>query len=170
MSAPKENLSAVCILKHGPTDTDKGVNGVVRFTQGKADGSLIKININITGLAPGQHGFHIHALGDITKGCMSAGGHFNPDGSVHGGPTDAAEARHAGDLGNVEANADGIVDCVLEDSIITLKPGKYNILSRSVIVHEGIDDLGKGDFPDSKTTGHAGARVACGVIGLAEDV
>ena len=33
-------------------------------------------------------------------------------------------------------------------------------------VHADEDDLGRGGFEDSKTTGHAGGRLACGVIGL----
>jgi len=37
-------------------------------------------------------------------------------------------------------------------------------------VHADEDDLGRGGFPDSKTTGHAGARIACGVIGIGEEV
>jgi len=32
-------------------------------------------------------------------------------------------------------------------------------------IHKDEDDLGQGGFPDSQTTGHAGARIACGVIG-----
>ena len=40
------------------------------------------------------------------------------------------------------------------------------MIGRSIIIHEGVDDLGKGGFDDSKTTGHAGARLACGIIGV----
>ena len=47
--------------------------------------------------------------------------------------------------------------------------GPYSILGRSIVVHAGEDDLGRGGFPDSKTTGHAGGRVACGVIGIADE-
>lgn len=41
------------------------------------------------------------------------------------------------------------------------------MLGRSVVVHAGEDDLGHGNSADSKTTGNSGARLACGVIGLA---
>ncbi|KAI7995403.1 Superoxide dismutase [Cu-Zn] 2, partial [Camellia lanceoleosa] len=56
------------------------------------------------GLKHGLHGFHIHALGDTTNGCMSTGPHFNPVGKLHGAPED--ENRHAGDLGNITVGAD----------------------------------------------------------------
>jgi hypothetical protein len=34
-----------------------------------------------------------------------------------------------------------------------------------LIVHEDEDDLGQGDFPDSKTTGHSGKRIGCAIFG-----
>jgi superoxide dismutase, Cu-Zn family len=121
--------------------------------------------------APGEHGFHIHQLGDTTNGCMSTGPHFNPAGKTHGAPTD--EERHAGDLGNITANADGVAVLDLRDAQIPLD-GPNSILGRAVVVHELADDLGQGDHSEpgtqgktSKTTGNAGARLACGVIGRA---
>ena len=75
--------------------------------------------------------------------------------------------RHAGDLGNIEATSDkAAVD--ITDKQISLFPGKGCIMGRSVVVHADPDDLGKGGFADSKTTGHAGGRLSCGVIGFAQ--
>ena len=144
-----------------------GVEGTVTFTQ-DGDGPT-KVVASFSGLAEGKHGFHIHEFGDTTNGCMSTGPHFNPHGKDHGAPTD--ENRHAGDLGNVVATADGCT-FEIEDVQIPLS-GVNSIIGRACVIHELEDDLGKGDSSEigtqgktSKTTGNAGARLACGVIAL----
>jgi len=149
---------AVCVLK------GDGVQGTVWFTQDKAD-TPVSVKGEIKGLKAGLHGFHVHEFGDTTDGCTSAGPHFNPHGKTHGGPTDAV--RHAGDLGNVTAGADGVAKFDLKDSQISLN-GKLSVVGRTMVVHADPDDLGKGGHELSPTTGNAGARVACGVIGLAK--
>ena len=118
----------------------------------------------MTGLSPGNHGFHVHQYGDYSTGCGSTGGHFNPFGKEHGAPTD--ENRHAGDLGNIVADADGSANVKITDAQIPLS-GANSVIGRAIVVHKDEDDLGKGGHEDSKTTGHAGARLSCGVIGLA---
>ena len=91
---------AICIMN---PDGDSGVKGLVKMVQ--QPGGPTKITAEITGLAPGQHGFHIHQFGNLTEGCKTAGPHFNPHGKTHGGP--GLEERHVGDLGNVTAGDDG---------------------------------------------------------------
>lgn len=81
----------------------------------------------------------------------------------HGAPDN--EIRHVGDLGNVKANASGVVDTSFTDSLISLT-GLRSIVGRGVIVHEDIDDLGKGNHPDSLKTGNAGGRFACGIVAI----
>lgn len=149
---------AVCVL-----EGDKGVKGTINFTE-TADGKT-SVTGQIDGLKPGNHGFHIHQFGDYSGGCVSAGSHFNPSGKQHGGPAD--EDRHAGDLGNVVADEAGKVTVDIVDAQIPLT-GPNSIIGRSVVVHADEDDLGKGGFEDSRTTGHAGGRLACGVIGFAK--
>ena len=75
--------------------------------------------------------------------------------------------RHVGDLGNLEAKegADTVVD--ISDHLISLV-GQYSVIGRSLIVHEKDDDLGRGKDEESKKTGNAGGRIACGVIGIAQ--
>ena len=85
----------------------------------------------VTGLVQGEHGFHIHQFGDYSEGCISAGSHFNPSGKNHGGPKD--EERHAGDLGNVTAGADGTALVDIKDNQIPLS-GPNSIIGRSVVV------------------------------------
>uniref|UniRef100_A0A977XQY4 Superoxide dismutase [Cu-Zn] n=1 Tax=Piper nigrum TaxID=13216 RepID=A0A977XQY4_PIPNI len=139
----------------------EGVSGTVYFTQ-EGNGPTTVVG-SLSGLQPGLHGFHVHALGDTTNGCMSTGPHFNPAGKEHGAPED--ENRHAGDLGNVTAGDDGSVNFTITDCQIPLT-GPNCVIGRAVVVHADPDDLGKGGHELSKSTGNAGGRVACGVIGL----
>jgi superoxide dismutase, Cu-Zn family len=101
----------------------------------------------------------------LTNGCTSSGGHFNPFGLNHGSPKE--KERHVGDFGNIVAEKNGVASFKFEDSLATLF-GENTILGRTVVVHADEDDLGKGGFEDSLKTGHAGARVACGIIGIAQ--
>ncbi|CAN6454103.1 unnamed protein product [Victoria cruziana] len=140
---------------------DRDVKGSLHFLQ-DANGAT-HVTGRITGLSPGLHGFHIHALGDTTNGCISTGPHFNPLKRNHGART--AEDRHAGDLGNIFAGQDGVAEVRLKDTQIPLT-GPHSILGRAVVVHADPDDLGRGGHELSKTTGNSGARVGCGVIGL----
>ncbi|XP_057961039.1 superoxide dismutase [Cu-Zn] 4A isoform X2 [Malania oleifera] len=141
--------------------SNEGVGGVVNFTQ-EGDGPTTVTGC-VSGLKPGLHGFHVHALGDTTNGCMSTGPHFNPAAKEHGAPED--ENRHAGDLGNITAGPDGTAKFTITDSQIPLV-GPNSIVGRAVVVHVDPDDLGKGGHELSKSTGNAGGRIACGVIGL----
>ena len=131
--------------------------GIITFTTSD-DGLLI--HAEISGLTPGKHGFHIHQFGDCSGADgKTAGGHFNPAGSDHGGPD--SDHRHVGDLGNLEANDEGKAVYDREDTHLTFS-GDRSIIGYSVIIHAGEDDL------TSQPTGAAGARVACGVIGVAK--
>ncbi|KAJ8470416.1 hypothetical protein OPV22_024759 [Ensete ventricosum] len=149
-------VKAVAVL-----GSSESVKGTVYFAQ-EGDGPTT-VTGTISGLKAGLHGFHVHALGDTTNGCMSTGPHFNPAGKEHGAPDDAD--RHAGDLGNVTAGEDGTVTFSITDGQIPLS-GPNSIIGRAVVVHADPDDLGKGGHDLSKTTGNAGGRIACGIIGL----
>lgn len=145
-----QSKTAKAVLK--PTQGN-AVSGTVTFAQ-EAGG--VRVVAEVTGLTPGDHGFHIHEKGDCSApDASSAGGHFNPGGHKHGAP-DAAE-RHAGDFGNLTADASGHAHYNRLDKQIKLG-GPDTIIGRGLIVHEKVDDL------QTQPTGNAGGRVACGVI------
>ncbi|GFY85215.1 copper/zinc superoxide dismutase 1 [Actinidia rufa] len=120
--------------------SSEGVCGTVYFTQEGDDPTTV--TGTLSGLKPGLHGFHVHALGDTTNGCMSTGPHFNPGSKEHGAPED--ENRHAGDLGNITVGEDGTASFTIVDSQIPLC-GPHSIIGRAVVVHADPDDLGKGN-------------------------
>lgn len=130
-------------------------SGVVNFSQ---DGDIMQIDIRVDNLKPNSmHGVHIHIVGDCrAPDASSAGGHFNPHGSSHGGPF--SEPRHGGDLGNIQADANGSAAASLEVTGISLGKDDDSIIGRAVIVHAQGDDL------TSQPSGNAGPRIACGLI------
>jgi Cu-Zn family superoxide dismutase len=153
---PSAPLKAVAVLH--PTAGSK-VSGTVTFTE-VADG--VQVWAEITGLTPGNHGFHVHEFGDCSAAdATSAGAHFNPTHEPHAGP-DAAE-RHVGDMGNIETDASGKAKLEYVDHQISLTNDERSVIGRSVVVHAKADDL------NSQPAGDSGARVACGVIGRAKN-
>ena len=158
MSSEKESITAIAVFDM------KKIKGTVRFTEDVNKQDVV-IDIDITGLKPGLHGFHIHTYGDMSEQCDSMCAHFNPYGKSHGGPDSAV--RHIGDLGNLRADTTGLAKYQFRDSAIKLRGTKCNIIGRGLIIHADEDDLGLGSHDDSLTTGHAGKRIACAVIGYA---
>jgi Cu-Zn family superoxide dismutase len=151
-SAP---LKAIAVLH--PTGGNK-VSGTVTFTE-VADG--VQVQAEITGLTPGNHGFHVHQFGDCSAvDLSSAGAHFNPTNKPHAGPDDTE--RHVGDMGNVDADASGKAKLEYLDHQISLTNDQGSVIGRSVVVHAKADDL------KSQPAGDSGARIACGVIGRAK--
>ena len=151
LAQEKPVTKAIAVLQ--PTKGNS-VQGAVTFTK-VADG--VRVEANVTGLTPGKHGFHVHQFGDLSSADGSAaGGHFNPAGHQHAGPD--AENRHAGDMGNIEADASGAGKLAYTDKQLQLD-GANSILGRGVVVHAKEDDL------KSQPSGEAGPRVAVGVIG-----
>lgn len=131
--------------------------GVVTFTVGKKVNTLT-VRIALSDLEPrGAHGIHVHEVGDCSAAdASSAGNHFNPTAQQHGDRN--GNERHAGDLGNVQADAAGDVATVIEIPDLSIRGDLNGVIGRSVIVHAEPDDL-KG-----QPAGNSGARIACGVI------
>ena len=135
------------------------IQGFVLFTQ---KDSHVSIHVEIKGLTPNhKHGFHIHESGDLREGCNSCCAHYNPTNTTHSG----LEGGHSGDLGNIKTDNKGQCGSTIQTNKFTVQ----EILGRSIIIHQDEDDLGKGNFDDSHTTGHSGARIACAVIGISKN-
>ncbi|TMV47302.1 superoxide dismutase [Paenibacillus mesophilus] len=117
----------------------------------------VTIEIEVSGLAPGKHGFHIHEKAFEGNDFKTAGGHFNPDGKKHG--HDHREGHHLGDLDNLMANAEGkaSLKANIEGATLDKDSGK-SLLGRSVIIHAAEDD------GITDPAGNSGDRIAGGVI------
>jgi Cu-Zn family superoxide dismutase len=121
-------------------------------------GVLIKLNLK--GLPPGDHAFHVHAVGKCESPFTSAGGHFNPDNKKHGLMADAG--HHAGDMPNLHVPAGGELVVEVLNTEVTLEKGKPNSVfdadGSAVVIHANADDY------KTDPTGNAGDRIACGVL------
>ena len=153
-----------------PDDTTTGVTGTVDFRQ---DGDELVMDLDLAGLAPNStHGFHIHRDGDCgmadsdgdgaDEAAGAAGPHYDPLGTNdHGAPTDPLGEKHAGDFGNVTADASGRVSTTIRTTAVSLE-GERPVEGRAVMVHANRDDL------ETDPGGNSGARIGCGVISDAE--
>uniref|UniRef100_A0A6S8ZIB6 superoxide dismutase n=1 Tax=Ditylum brightwellii TaxID=49249 RepID=A0A6S8ZIB6_9STRA len=139
------------------------VTGSLRLSQLSEDAPTI-IQGEIKGLTAGKHAISVHVYGDLTDGAVGCGPIFNPFGKNHGAPED--EECMVGDLGNVITTEDGKTAVHIEDKALKLI-GPHSVIGRSIVIHSGEDDCGRGGHELSLTTGNSGARVAAGVIGIA---
>jgi len=184
------------------------VTGVIDLVQ-RTPSEAVRVTVDIAGLKPGQlHGFHIHAkpahsAADLATSCAACGGHFNPLNQPHGSVFVDATRRHVGDLiNNVLADEAGRARVSFTDPLLTLVPTParpYSVVGKSVVVHDGVDDLGQqgsvirppaltaehGVLPgwrddcrryadaarrtESTVTGNAGQRRACGNIRVVDE-
>lgn len=135
-------------------------SGIVYFVQKKNQTQVI-CDIYNKKLKEGLHGLHIHKYGDLTNGCDSTCEHYNPTNETHGDRT--GYPRHRGDLGNVQVLGNKCQDIFFADVNVD------EIIGRALIIHEDKDDLGLLDTESSKTTGSAGKRFDCGVIGICKN-
>lgn len=130
------------------------VAGTVMFT---AVGDKLRVEARVSGLTPGEHGFHVHESGDCSApDAMSAKGHFNPAGKPHG--HHGGSERHAGDMPNLVADASGNAHLAGEVGMLTLGSDANSIINRSVVIHADPDDY------KSQPAGNSGKRIACGTI------
>lgn len=133
---------------------DAGSAELIQTTAG------VLVKLSVKGLPPGEHAFHIHAVGKCEAPFTTAGGHFNPGGKKHG--MMAADGLHAGDMPNLHIPADGALVVEVLNPAVTLEKGKPNSLfgpdGTALVVHAGKDDY------KTDPTGDAGGRIACAVV------
>ena len=69
---------AVAVLKSNGGEEIHGQVAFIHHNSSDPSSSAVRVTGRISGLAPGLHGLHIHESGDMSDGCRSMGGHFNP--------------------------------------------------------------------------------------------
>jgi Cu-Zn family superoxide dismutase len=138
----------------------KDVNGkeVGRATL-TATPSGVLVSLDLTSVPPGEHAFHIHAVGKCDPpDFKSAGPHFNPDETKHGLMN--PEGPHAGDMPNLHVPADGKLQVEVLNPTVTLS-AESALLDNdgsALVIHAGADDY------MTEPAGNAGDRIACGVV------
>lgn len=140
-------------------NTDGEEIGTVTLTEGPTG---VAMDVDVTGLEPGEHGMHFHETGVCTAPDFkeSAGGHFNPTDKQHG--LDNPDGHHAGDLENLVADEDGNAKVNVTTDEVTLEEGEDHSLldedGSALIIHEGADD----NMTDP--AGDSGTPFACAEI------
>lgn len=153
-TATKSNEHAVAVL--GATFSDTTVSGTALFDQNGSKVQL-RLELNIPSKAGKTVAVHIHENGDCGDTAKKAGPHWNPTAMQHGEWEKGS--FHAGDIGNVELDAQGKGQKIIESEMWTIGgDAKTNILNRTVVVHGGTDDY------KSQPAGNSGARIGCGII------
>ncbi|MEZ4792476.1 MAG: superoxide dismutase family protein [Gelidibacter sp.] len=137
--------------------SDSQVKGTVLFSQ---EDGVVTMMAMVSGLTEGTHAIHIHEKADCSSpDGKSTGGHWNPTNQPHG-KWGSPNGYHKGDIGNLNANAQGNAKIVMSTDQWCIGCGDPNkdILGHAIIVHEGTDDF------KTQPTGDAGGRVSCGGI------
>jgi Cu-Zn family superoxide dismutase len=142
----------------------EGISGTADFTErSMGTGKIVDITVTLSGLKPGMHGVHLHAVGKCEPDFTAAGGHFDPGPAGNMDP-DANHPFHMGDIPNIEASAKGTGTMKVSTTRVTLSDGPLSLFDGdgSAIIIHGNPDQGITGEPKSGVSG--GPRVACGVI------
>jgi Cu/Zn superoxide dismutase len=158
MAAPRSDAHATVVDQAG---------AVVGHVELVDEGGRTRVRAEVSGLAPGFHGFHVHEGSECAGDFTSAGGHLNPTASGHG--------AHVGDMPVLHADRDGRARASFVTDHFTVD----DVVGRTVMVHAGRDNLANiperyrssaegapPAGPDAMTlaTGDSGGRVACGAV------
>jgi superoxide dismutase, Cu-Zn family len=142
----------------------EGITGTADFAErAQGTGSLVEITVAVTGLKPGLHGVHLHAVGKCEPDFTAAGGHFDPGPASNPDP-DANHPFHMGDIPNLQVGQNGRGSMKIVTSRVTLSDGPLSLFDAdgsAIIIHGNPD---QGITGESKSGVSGGPRVACGVI------
>jgi superoxide dismutase, Cu-Zn family len=161
--APASASGAGIVRAHADIKGE-GITGTADFVESQqGSGKIVSITLSISGLKPGMHGVHLHAVGKCTPDFTAAGGHFDPGPAGNMDP-DANHPFHMGDLPQISAPASGKATLKASTTRVTLSEGLLSLFDAdgSAIVIHGNPDQGITGEPKSGVSG--GPRVACGVI------
>lgn len=139
-------------------DASGAVIGTAKLNEGPH--GAVHVKVEVDGLAPGQHGIHIHAVGSCDAAFAAAGGHYNPFAGEHG--LDNPAGPHAGDLPNLSVDAKGMGRLNTMTDRVTLDDGPATLFDSdgsAFIIHANPDDQ-----VTNVGNGGSGARIACAVI------
>ncbi|MBA6151215.1 superoxide dismutase family protein [Gelidibacter maritimus] len=133
------------------------VKGNAVFTE---EDGVVTLVVVLDGLTEGEHAIHLHEKADCSADDgTSSGGHWNPTNQPHG-KWGSPDGYHKGDIGNLQADANGNATITMSTDEWCIGCGDANkdIIGKAIIVHEGVDDF------VSQPTGDAGGRISCGGI------
>ena len=151
-----------------------GISGTAEFVEYKtaSDDKLdpagwkfgeVEVTVRVTGLTPGLHGMHLHAIGKCEPDFAAAGGHFDP-GPAGNTDVDMNHPFHSGDLPNLIVDAGGVGTAKARTTRISLTEGPLSVFDAdgtAIIIHANQD---KGTTGEAKSGVGGGARIACGVL------
>lgn len=137
--------------------SDSNVKGSAVFTE--EDGAVTMVAV-LDGMTEGEHAIHLHETADCSAADgTSSGGHWNPTNQPHG-KWGSPDGYHKGDIGNInaDANGNGTITITTDEWCIGCGDANKDIIGKAIIVHQGVDDF------TTQPTGDAGGRVSCGGI------
>jgi Cu-Zn family superoxide dismutase len=164
-AAPKaQSASGAGIVRAHADIKGEGITGTADFVESQqGTGKIVTITVTVSGLKPGNHGFHLHAVGKCAPDFAAAGGHFDPGPAGNADP-DANHPFHSGDVPQLTAAASGKATMKVATTRVTLSDGPLSLFDAdgsAVIVHGNPD---QGITGESKSGVSGGPRIACGVI------
>jgi superoxide dismutase, Cu-Zn family len=160
-------VAALVLTLASPAHAADTASAILKDKDGKEVGKVVMtraedgvlMNVTLTGIAPGEHAFHVHAIGKCEPpDFKSAGPHFNPDQTKHGMMN--PEGPHSGDMPNLHVPDSGKLQVEILNTLVSLD-GDAALLDEdgsALIVHAGADDY------RTDPAGNAGDRIACGVV------